>query len=60
MTMPDENLMGGASGEAGPWSLDILGGFSGRGAEGGMSQRGASAGKIEEFFPLASAGCRGL
>jgi hypothetical protein len=42
------------------WSLDILGGFSGRGAEGGMSQRGASAGKIEEFFPLASAGCRGL
>ena len=31
------------------WSLDILGGFSGRGTEGGMSQRGASVGKIEEF-----------
>ena len=27
----------------------------GRGTERGMSQRGASVGKIEEFFPLASA-----
>jgi hypothetical protein len=33
--------------------LDILEGFSGRGAERGMSQRGASAGKIEEFVGIA-------
>jgi hypothetical protein len=31
------------------WSLDILEGFSGCGAEGGLSARGAQVGKIEEF-----------
>ena len=29
-----------------------FGRVSGRGTEGGMSDRGASVGKIEEFFPL--------